>query len=94
MFDKEDKCNNLFSVYLRVVERGRVKCGQYWPLEAGRTEDYGYFLVRNVHIEMFQDFKLSHLELFNTQVSFSLFLGFCYIILSRDLKDFNLFTYF
>uniref|UniRef100_A0A672RQT9 Tyrosine-protein phosphatase non-receptor type 9 n=1 Tax=Sinocyclocheilus grahami TaxID=75366 RepID=A0A672RQT9_SINGR len=52
----------------RVVERGRVKCGQYWPLEAGRTEDYGYFLVRNVHIEMFQDFKLSHLELFNTQV--------------------------
>uniref|UniRef100_A0A8C1FKR3 Tyrosine-protein phosphatase non-receptor type 9 n=2 Tax=Cyprinus carpio TaxID=7962 RepID=A0A8C1FKR3_CYPCA len=51
----------------RVVERGRVKCGQYWPLETGRTEDYGNFLVRNVHIEMFQDFKLSHLELFNTQ---------------------------
>ncbi|KAI4874156.1 hypothetical protein NFI96_014080, partial [Prochilodus magdalenae] len=51
----------------RVVERGRVKCGQYWPLEAGRTEEYGYFLVRNVHIEMFQDFKLSHLELYNSQ---------------------------
>uniref|UniRef100_A0AAR2JN56 Tyrosine-protein phosphatase non-receptor type 9 n=1 Tax=Pygocentrus nattereri TaxID=42514 RepID=A0AAR2JN56_PYGNA len=51
----------------RVVERGRVKCGQYWPLEAGRTEEYGFFLVRNVHIEMFQDFKLSHLELYNSQ---------------------------
>ncbi|TSO98543.1 Tyrosine-protein phosphatase non-receptor type 9 [Bagarius yarrelli] len=51
----------------RVVERGRVKCGQYWPLEAGCTEDYGYFLVKNVHIEMFQDFKLSHLELYNSE---------------------------
>uniref|UniRef100_A0A672J878 Tyrosine-protein phosphatase non-receptor type 9 n=1 Tax=Salarias fasciatus TaxID=181472 RepID=A0A672J878_SALFA len=51
----------------RVVERGRVKCGQYWPLEEGRTEQFGYFLVRNTHIQVFQDFKLSHLELYNTQ---------------------------
>uniref|UniRef100_A0A3Q3JAB4 protein-tyrosine-phosphatase n=1 Tax=Monopterus albus TaxID=43700 RepID=A0A3Q3JAB4_MONAL len=51
----------------RVVERGRVKCGQYWPLEEGRTEQYGYFLVRNTHIQVFQDFRLSHLELYNTQ---------------------------
>ncbi|KAM9362972.1 tyrosine-protein phosphatase non-receptor type 9 [Symphorus nematophorus] len=51
----------------RVVERGRIKCGQYWPLEEGRTEQHGYFLVRNTHIQVFQDFKLSHLELYNTQ---------------------------
>ncbi|KAM7009720.1 LOW QUALITY PROTEIN: tyrosine-protein phosphatase non-receptor type 9 [Tautogolabrus adspersus] len=51
----------------RVVERGRVKCGQYWPLEEGRTEQHGYFLIRNTHIQTFQDFKLSHLELYNTQ---------------------------
>uniref|UniRef100_A0A3Q2ZBT9 Tyrosine-protein phosphatase non-receptor type 9 n=1 Tax=Kryptolebias marmoratus TaxID=37003 RepID=A0A3Q2ZBT9_KRYMA len=51
----------------RVIERGRVKCGQYWPLEEGRTEQHGYFLVRNTHIQAFQDFKLSHLELYNTQ---------------------------
>ncbi|XP_034714277.1 tyrosine-protein phosphatase non-receptor type 9 isoform X2 [Etheostoma cragini] len=51
----------------RVVERGRVKCGQYWPFEEGRTEQHGYFLVRNTHIQVFQDFKLSHLELYNTQ---------------------------
>ncbi|KAK1886921.1 Tyrosine-protein phosphatase non-receptor type 9 [Dissostichus eleginoides] len=51
----------------RVVERGRVKCGQYWPLEDGRTEQHGYFLVRNTLVQVFQDFKLSHLELYNTQ---------------------------
>ncbi|KAM6972610.1 tyrosine-protein phosphatase non-receptor type 9 [Aplochiton taeniatus] len=51
----------------RVVERGRVKCGQYWPLEEGRAEQHGYFLIRNTHIQVFQDFKLSHLELYNTQ---------------------------
>ncbi|XP_012720966.2 tyrosine-protein phosphatase non-receptor type 9 isoform X1 [Fundulus heteroclitus] len=51
----------------RVVERGRVKCGQYWPLEEGRTEQHGYFMVKNTHIQVFQDFKLSHLELYNTQ---------------------------
>lgn len=56
-------------LYFRVVERGRVKCGQYWPLEEGRTEQHGYFLVRNTHIQVFQDFKLSCLELYNTQVS-------------------------
>ncbi|XP_013868727.1 tyrosine-protein phosphatase non-receptor type 9 isoform X2 [Austrofundulus limnaeus] len=51
----------------RVIERGRVKCGQYWPLDEGSTEQHGYFLVRNTHIQVFQDFKLSHLELYNTQ---------------------------
>lgn len=51
----------------RVVERGRVKCGQYWPLEDGRTEQHGYFLIKNTQVEVFQDFKLSHLELYNTQ---------------------------
>lgn len=56
---------------LRVVERGRVKCGQYWPLEEGVTEQHGYFVVKNTHIQLFQDFKLSHLELYNTQVTHS-----------------------
>uniref|UniRef100_A0A8C7Z1R3 protein-tyrosine-phosphatase n=1 Tax=Oryzias sinensis TaxID=183150 RepID=A0A8C7Z1R3_9TELE len=51
----------------RVVERGRVKCGQYWPLEEGKAEQHGYFLIRNTHIQLFQDFQLTHLELYNTQ---------------------------
>ncbi|XP_076846811.1 tyrosine-protein phosphatase non-receptor type 9 isoform X2 [Brachyhypopomus gauderio] len=51
----------------RLVERGRLKCGQYWPLEVSCTEEYGYFLVRNTDIKTFQDFKLTHLELYNSQ---------------------------
>ncbi|KAM4710098.1 tyrosine-protein phosphatase non-receptor type 9-like [Discoglossus pictus] len=51
----------------RVIERGRIKCGQYWPLEAGRSEDSGHFIIRNIHIDLFQDFKLTHLDLYNKQ---------------------------
>ncbi|MBN3293638.1 PTN9 phosphatase, partial [Polypterus senegalus] len=51
----------------RVVERGRIKCGQYWPLEAGKAEEYGQYLIRNMRIEMFQDFKLSHLKVYNKE---------------------------
>ncbi|XP_069092760.1 tyrosine-protein phosphatase non-receptor type 9-like isoform X3 [Pleurodeles waltl] len=51
----------------RVVERGRIKCGQYWPLDAGKSEDFGHFIVRNIHIELFQDFKLTHLDLYSKQ---------------------------
>lgn len=51
----------------RVVERGRIKCGQYWPKEEGTTEQHGLFLVRNTSIQLYQDFRLSHLELYNSQ---------------------------
>ncbi|XP_018413426.1 PREDICTED: tyrosine-protein phosphatase non-receptor type 9-like isoform X2 [Nanorana parkeri] len=51
----------------RVIERGRIKCGQYWPLEAGRSEDSGHFIIRNIHIDLFQDFKLTHLDVYNKQ---------------------------
>lgn len=61
-------CDISVILCLRVVERSRVKCGQYWPLEEGRTEQHGYFMIRNTYIQVFQDFKLSHLELYNTQV--------------------------
>ncbi|MEE6460314.1 hypothetical protein FKM82_000918 [Ascaphus truei] len=51
----------------RVIERGRIKCGQYWPLEVGRNEDSGHFSIRNIHIDLFQDFKLTHLDVYNKQ---------------------------
>ncbi|XP_069482458.1 tyrosine-protein phosphatase non-receptor type 9-like isoform X2 [Ambystoma mexicanum] len=55
----------------RVVERGRIKCGQYWPLEVEKSDDVGHFIVRSIHIELFQDFKLTHLELYDKQVPFA-----------------------
>lgn len=67
-----------------MVERGRVKCGQYWPLEEGRTEQHGYFIVRNTHIQVFQDFKLSHLELYNAQVSYVDDSFGCFTVLIKD----------
>lgn len=53
----------------RVVERGRVKCGQYWPQEVGDSDTYGRFLVKNVRVRMFQDFRLSQLQVYDSVVS-------------------------
>ncbi|XP_048827796.1 tyrosine-protein phosphatase non-receptor type 9-like isoform X1 [Brienomyrus brachyistius] len=50
----------------RVVERGRVKCGQYWPQEAGDSDTYGRLVVKNVHVRMFQDFRLSQLQVYDS----------------------------
>lgn len=79
-------------LFLRVVERGRVKCGQYWPLEEGKAEKHGYFLIRNTHNQLFQDFQLTHLELYNTQVHLatlkkSNFNMFVYLSLLEDLPS-------
>ncbi|XP_035210357.1 tyrosine-protein phosphatase non-receptor type 9-like, partial [Stegodyphus dumicola] len=49
----------------KTVERGRVKCGQYWPAEESITQEFGDFDVYNGGIEHFADFTITNLVLTN-----------------------------
>lgn len=56
----------------RTVERGRGKCGQYWPKDEGTSEEYSPFVVKNVDVEYFNDYTTTNLELTNSVVRLSL----------------------
>ncbi|XP_075979283.1 protein tyrosine phosphatase Meg2 isoform X1 [Anticarsia gemmatalis] len=47
----------------RAVERGRVKCGQYWPLAEGSRAVYGDFAVTTEAVEHEDDYTITHLLL-------------------------------
>ncbi|XP_035447346.2 tyrosine-protein phosphatase non-receptor type 9 isoform X1 [Spodoptera frugiperda] len=47
----------------RAVERGRVKCGQYWPLQDGQHVVYGDFAVTTQAVEHEEDYTVTHLLL-------------------------------
>ncbi|XP_045484147.1 tyrosine-protein phosphatase non-receptor type 9 isoform X1 [Pieris rapae] len=47
----------------RAVERGRVKCGQYWPATLGTRAVHGGFAVTTEDIEQEDDYTISHLLL-------------------------------
>ncbi|XP_059060414.1 tyrosine-protein phosphatase non-receptor type 9-like [Achroia grisella] len=47
----------------RAVERGRVKCGQYWPLTAGGRALYGNIAVTTEAVDQEDDYIVSHLLL-------------------------------
>ncbi|XP_052742529.1 tyrosine-protein phosphatase non-receptor type 9 isoform X1 [Bicyclus anynana] len=47
----------------RTVERGRVKCGQYWPATEGARAVHGGFAVTTEAIELDDDYVVSHLLL-------------------------------
>uniref|UniRef100_A0A8C4QUB4 Tyrosine-protein phosphatase non-receptor type 9 n=1 Tax=Eptatretus burgeri TaxID=7764 RepID=A0A8C4QUB4_EPTBU len=51
----------------RVVERGRVKCGQYWPLDSVSSQNFGLFSVKNQHMEKFPDYNVTALVLYNNR---------------------------
>ncbi|XP_023344364.1 tyrosine-protein phosphatase non-receptor type 9 [Eurytemora carolleeae] len=51
----------------RTVERGRTKCGQYWPLEPSTVLDCGHYRINCDSIENYQDFILTELTLTNTR---------------------------
>jgi len=55
-------------VWYRVVERGRVKCGQYWPADEEGNEEYGSYEVINMGIEVEEHYCITSLLLQNLEV--------------------------
>ena len=53
----------------RCVERGRIKCGQYWPPEEDGEEQCDEFIVINTGMEQSQDYTITGLFLHNTKVA-------------------------
>lgn len=52
----------------RTVERGRVKCAQYWPEGEGALVTHGGFTVTTQAVEQHPDYVISSLLLNNTLV--------------------------
>ncbi|XP_073989269.1 protein tyrosine phosphatase Meg2 [Rhodnius prolixus] len=51
----------------RVVERGRHKCWQYWPIEADTAHVYGSFTVQTISVDTRPDYVVSQLILINNK---------------------------
>lgn len=52
----------------RVMERGRIKCGQYWENDKGGVCEYDNFRVRTSHVDSNDDYTVVSLELTNLKV--------------------------
>lgn len=54
----------------RVLERGRIKCGQYWETTEGSSCMYGCYSVRTLSVESNEDYTVTCLELTNFKVNY------------------------
>lgn len=54
----------------RAMERGRVKCGQYWETEIDGIAQYDNFRIKTTHIDSKDEYTVVSLELTNTKVRF------------------------
>lgn len=64
----------------RVMERGRVKCGQYWESAEGGIGEHGDYSVKTLAIEANEDYTVASLELKNLKVRIELELSLCYYL--------------
>ena len=59
---------NFYSLLFRAMERGRVKCGQYWPQGEEGEEQFDEFIVINTGMEQNREYSITGLLVHNTQV--------------------------
>lgn len=52
----------------RVMERGRVKCGQYWETNVDDVGQYDNFRIKTTHVDSKEDYTVASLELTNLKV--------------------------
>jgi tyrosine-protein phosphatase non-receptor type 9 len=53
----------------KTMERGRVKCHQYWEPTVDETCEYGSFSVKTTAVDASKDYTVASLEIKNTKVS-------------------------
>ena len=49
----------------RVSERGRTKCGQYWPISEGTAVQYAYFTIATTAVNTSEDYTITCISLLN-----------------------------
>lgn len=52
----------------KTMERGRVKCHQYWESTVGESSDYGSFSVKTTSAAENEDYTVASLEIKNSKV--------------------------
>lgn len=53
----------------RAVERGRTKCGQYWPVEQDGQVSHSHFTIKNTHVYQYRDYTVSALTIVDNKVN-------------------------
>lgn len=51
------------------MERGRVKCHQYWESTVGEENVYGSFTVKTTSVDSNEDYTVASIEIKNSKVT-------------------------
>lgn len=63
----------------KTMERGRVKCHQYWESAVDDTSVCGNFAVKTMLVDSNEDYTVASLEIKNSKVKDTIKLPTCYL---------------